>query len=85
MTANPEYGGTGLWGYSAHVVAMEETAAARRRPSASHGVHSNLCVNQINRWGTLEQKEKWPPLCVSEKGALAMSESGSGSDVVSMK
>ncbi len=86
MTANPDFGGTGL-GYLAHVVAVEEISRASAAVGLSYGAHSNLCVNQINRWGTLAQKEEFlPPLCSGEKiGALAMSESGSGSDVVSMK
>ncbi|MRG55932.1 isovaleryl-CoA dehydrogenase [Phyllobacterium sp. SYP-B3895] len=86
MTANPEFGGSGL-GYLAHVVAMEELSRASASVALSYGAHSNLCVNQINRWGTDEQKAKFlPKLCTGENvGALAMSEPGSGSDVVSMK
>lgn len=86
MTADPEYGGTGM-GYLAHVVAMEEISRASASVGLSYGAHSNLCVNQINRWGTAEQKEKYlPALCAGEAvGALAMSEPGAGSDVVSMK
>ena len=86
ITANPDFGGTGM-NYLAHVVAMEEISRASASVGLSYGAHSNLCVNQINRWGTGEQKEKFlPPLCAGDHvGALAMSESGSGSDVVSMR
>ncbi|MGB0848095.1 MAG: acyl-CoA dehydrogenase family protein, partial [Thiolinea sp.] len=86
MTADPEYGGTGM-SYVAHVVAMEEISRASASVGLSYGAHSNLCVNQINRMGTPEQKEKYlPKLCSGEfVGALAMSEPGSGSDVVSMQ
>jgi isovaleryl-CoA dehydrogenase len=86
MTADPEYGGTGM-GYVAHVVAMEEISRASASVGLSYGAHSNLCVNQINRWGTAEQKAKYlPALCSGETvGALAMSEPGAGSDVVSMR
>ena len=86
MTADPEYGGSGL-GYLAHVVAMEEISRASASVGLSYGAHSNLCINQINRWATAEQKQKYlPALCSGEHvGALAMSESGSGSDVVSMR
>ncbi|MEO5322225.1 isovaleryl-CoA dehydrogenase [Mesorhizobium sp. CC13] len=86
MTADPEYGGSGL-GYVAHVVAMEEISRASASVGLSYGAHSNLCVNQIKRWGTPEQKAKYlPRLCSGEHvGALAMSESGSGSDVVSLR
>ncbi len=86
VTADPAFGGTGL-GYLAHVVAMEEISRASASVGLSYGAHSNLCVNQINRWGTREQKEKYlPKLCSGEAvGALAMSEPGSGSDVVSMR
>lgn len=86
MTADPEYGGTGM-GYVAHVVAMEEISRASASVGLSYGAHSNLCVNQINRWGTAEQKAKFlPTLCSGETvGALAMSEPGAGSDVVSMR
>ncbi|MBX9452120.1 MAG: isovaleryl-CoA dehydrogenase [Mesorhizobium sp.] len=86
MTANPDFGGTGM-GYLAHVIAMEEISRASASVGLSYGAHSNLCVNQINRWGTQEQKEKYlPSLCSGDAvGALAMSETGSGSDVVSMK
>jgi isovaleryl-CoA dehydrogenase len=86
VTADPRYGGTGM-GYLAHVVAMEEISRASASVGLSYGAHSNLCINQINRWGTNEQKEKYlPKLCSGEAvGALAMSEPGSGSDVVSMR
>lgn len=86
VTADPLYGGTGM-GYLAHVVAMEEISRASASIGLSYGAHSNLCINQINRWGTKEQKQKYlPKLCSGEAvGALAMSEPGSGSDVVSMR
>jgi isovaleryl-CoA dehydrogenase len=86
MTANPDFGGTGM-GYLAHAVAMEEISRASASVGLSYGAHSNLCVNQINRWGNAEQKQKYlPGLCSGDSvGALAMSEPGSGSDVVSMK
>ena len=86
ITAAPEFGGSGM-GYVAHVVAMEEISRASAAIGLSFGAHSNLCVNQINRKGTRAQKDKYlPRLCSGEHvGALAMSESGSGSDVVSMK
>lgn len=86
MTADPDFGGTGF-GYLAHAVAMEEISRASASVGLSYGAHSNLCVNQINRWGSAEQKRKYlPGLCSGENvGALAMSEPGSGSDVVSMK
>ncbi|GAB5507008.1 MAG: isovaleryl-CoA dehydrogenase [Rhizobiaceae bacterium] len=86
VTADPDFGGSGM-GYLAHVVAMEESSRASAAVGLSYGAHSNLCVNQINRWGTKEQKEKYlPDLCSGAKaGALAMSETGAGSDVVSMK
>jgi isovaleryl-CoA dehydrogenase len=86
ITADPDFGGSGM-GYLAHVVAMEEISRASASVGLSYGAHSNLCVNQINRWGTPAQKEKYlPGLCSGEHvGALAMSESGSGSDVVSLR
>ncbi|WP_394890947.1 isovaleryl-CoA dehydrogenase [Mesorhizobium sp. AaZ16] len=86
ITAHPDFGGSGM-GYLAHVVAVEEISRASASVGLSYGAHSNLCVNQINRWATPEQKAKYlPALCSGEKvGALAMSESGSGSDVVSMR
>ena len=86
ITADPEFGGSGM-SYLAHVVAVEEIARASASVALSYGAHSNLCVNQINRNGTNEQKQQFlPKLCSGEHvGALAMSEPGSGSDVVSMK
>ncbi|TIN67831.1 MAG: isovaleryl-CoA dehydrogenase, partial [Mesorhizobium sp.] len=86
ITADPDFGGSGM-GYLAHVIAVEEISRASASVGLSYGAHSNLCVNQINRWGTPAQKEKFlPPLCSGERvGALAMSEPGAGSDVVSLK
>nr|WP_316656294.1 isovaleryl-CoA dehydrogenase [uncultured Gellertiella sp.] len=86
ITADPEFGGSGM-GYLAHVVAVEQLARFSASTSLSYGAHSNLCVNQISRNGTVAQKQKYlPKLCSGEHvGALAMSEPGSGSDVVSMK
>jgi isovaleryl-CoA dehydrogenase len=86
ITADPDFGGSGL-GYLAHVVAVEELARASASTSLSYGAHSNLCVNQINRNGNADQKARYlPKLCSGEHvGALAMSEPGAGSDVVSMK
>ncbi|MCI4663917.1 MAG: isovaleryl-CoA dehydrogenase [Neomegalonema sp.] len=85
-TADPDFGGSGL-GYLAHTIIMEEVSRASGSIALSYGAHSNLCVNQINRHGTPEQKAKYlPKLCSGEHiGALAMSEPGAGSDVVSMK
>ncbi|KPJ10212.1 Isovaleryl-CoA dehydrogenase, mitochondrial [Papilio machaon] len=86
ITASPEYGGTG-GKYLDHCVIMEELSRASGAIALSYGAHSNLCINQINRNGTHEQKAKYlPKLCSGEHmGALAMSEPGAGSDVVSMK
>ncbi|CAN7379395.1 isovaleryl-CoA dehydrogenase [Mesorhizobium caraganae] len=86
ITADPDFGGSGM-GYLAHVIAVEEISRASASIGLSYGAHSNLCVNQINRWATPAQKQKYlPALCSGEKvGALAMSESGAGSDVVSLK
>ncbi|AUX80323.1 isovaleryl-CoA dehydrogenase [Sinorhizobium fredii] len=86
ITADEAYGGAGL-GYLAHCVAMEEISRASASVGLSYGAHSNLCVNQINRNGNAEQKAKYLPKLISGEhvGALAMSEPGSGSDVVSMK
>ena len=86
ITVEEEFGGTGM-GYLAHVVAMEEISRASAAVGLSYGAHSNLCVNQIRKNGTPEQKAKYlPKLCSGEHiGALAMSEPGAGSDVVSMK
>jgi isovaleryl-CoA dehydrogenase len=79
-------GGLGL-GYLEHVVAIEEVARASASVGLSYGAHSNLCINQIARWGSPDQKAKYLPKLISgdHVGALAMSESGAGSDVVSMK
>ena len=86
MTVSEEYGGTDM-GYLAHVVAMEEISRGSASVGLSYGAHSNLCVNQINRNGTEEQKRRYLPKLVSGEhvGALAMSEPNAGSDVVSMK
>ena len=86
ITVAEEYGGAGM-GYLAHTVATEELARASASISLSYGAHSNLCVNQIKLNGTEEQKRKYLPGLISGKnvGALAMSEPGAGSDVVSMK
>jgi isovaleryl-CoA dehydrogenase len=86
ITVDEEFGGAGM-GYLAHVIAVEEIARASASVSLSYGAHSNLCVNQINLNGTPEQKRKYLPGLVSgaHVGALAMSEPGAGSDVVSMK
>jgi len=86
VTVDEEYGGAGL-GYLAHCVAMEEISRGSAAVGLSYGAHSNLCVNQIHRNGTAEQKRKYLPKLVSgeQVGALAMSEPNSGSDVVSMR
>ncbi len=86
ITVPEEYGGAGL-GYLAHVVAMEEISRGSASVALSYGAHSNLCVNQINRNGTHEQKLKYLPKLISGEhiGALAMSEPNAGSDVVSMR
>lgn len=86
ITVSEQYGGSNM-GYLAHVVAMEEISRASASVGLSYGAHSNLCVNQIFRNGNDAQKEKYlPGLCSGEHvGALAMSEPGAGSDVVSMK
>jgi isovaleryl-CoA dehydrogenase len=86
MTAEEEYGGTKM-GYLAHIVAMEEISRASASVGLSYGAHSNLCVNQIRRNGSAAQKKKYLPKLISGEhvGALAMSEPGAGSDVVSMK
>ena len=86
MTVEEEFGGVNM-GYLAHIVAMEEISRASASVGLSYGAHSNLCVNQIRRIGTPGQKKKYlPGLCSGEHvGALAMSEPGAGSDVVSMK
>ncbi len=86
ITVAEEDGGLGL-GYLEHVVAQEEVARASASVGLSYGAHSNLCVNQIRRWASPEQKAKYLPKLISGEhvGSLAMSEAGAGSDVVSMK
>jgi isovaleryl-CoA dehydrogenase len=86
ITVEEEYGGTRM-GYLAHVVAMEEVSRASASVGLSYGAHSNLCVNQISRNGNDRQKRRYLPGLISGErvGALAMSESGAGSDVMSMK
>jgi len=86
MTVSEEYGGTNM-GYLAHMIVMEEISRASASIGLSYGAHSNLCVNQIHRNGSAVQKKKYLPklLTGGHIGALAMSESGAGSDVVSMK
>ena len=86
ITVEEDYGGLGL-GYLEHVVAQEEIARASASVGLSYGAHSNLCVNQIRRWGNSEQKTKYLPKLISGEhvGALAMSEASAGSDVVGMK
>jgi isovaleryl-CoA dehydrogenase len=86
ITVEEELGGAGL-GYLAHCVAMEEVSRASAAVGLSYGAHSNLCVNQIRRTGTEAQKRRYLPKLISGEhvGALAMSETGSGSDVVSMR
>ena len=86
ITVEDEYGGTNM-GYLAHVIAMEEVSRASAAVGLSYGAHSNLCVNQIQRNGTAAQKQRYLPALVSGEhvGALAMSEPGAGSDVVSMR
>jgi isovaleryl-CoA dehydrogenase len=86
ITVEEEHGGLGL-GYLEHVVAMEEVSRASASIGLSYGAHSNLCVNQIRRWATPEQKARYLPKLISGEhvGSLAMSEAGSGSDVVSMQ
>ena len=86
ITVAEEFGGLGL-GYLEHVVACEEVSRASASIGLSYGAHSNLCVNQIHRWGNAQQKARYLPRLVSGEhvGSLAMSEAGSGSDVVSMK
>jgi len=86
VTVSEEYGGVGM-GYLAHMVAMEEISRASASVGLSYGAHSNLCVNQIKRNGSDAQRRKYLPKLISGEhvGALAMSESGAGSDVISMK
>jgi isovaleryl-CoA dehydrogenase len=86
ITCDEQYGGAGM-GYLAHSIAMEEISRASASIGLSYGAHSNLCVNQIHRHGTDQQKSKYLPKLISGDhiGALAMSEPGAGSDVVSMQ
>ena len=86
ITVEEQWGGLGL-GYLEHVVAQEEVARASASIGLSYGAHSNLCVNQIRRWGNEAQKAKYLPKLISgaHVGSLAMSEAGAGSDVISMK
>ena len=86
ITVAEEYGGANM-GYVAHCVAMEEVSRASASVGLSYGAHSNLCVNQISRNGTADQKRRYLPKLISGEhlGALAMSEPGAGSDVISMK
>ncbi len=86
ITVESEYGGSEL-GYLAHVIAMEEISRASASVGLSYGAHSNLCVNQLRRWGSAEQKTRFLPKLVSGEhlGALAMSEAGAGSDVMGMR
>ena len=86
ITVEEDFGGLGL-GYLEHVVAMEEVSRASASVGLSYGAHSNLCVNQIRRWGSEEQKRRYLPRLISGEhvGALAMSEAGAGSDVISMR
>ncbi|MDZ5448869.1 isovaleryl-CoA dehydrogenase [Labrys sp. ZIDIC5] len=85
ITAEADYGGSGM-GYLAHCIAMEEISRASGAVALSYGAHSNLCVNQLTRHATPEQKQRYLPKLISGEhvGSLAMSEAGSGSDVVSM-
>ncbi len=86
ITVEGRYGGSEL-GYLAHVISMEEISRASASVGLSYGAHSNLCVNQLHRWGNEEQKQKYLPKLVSGEflGALAMSEAGAGSDVMGMR
>jgi len=86
ITVEEEFGGLGL-GYLEHVVAMEEVSRASASVGLSYGAHSNLCINQLRRWGSEEQKRRYLPRLISGEhvGALAMSEAGAGSDVISMR
>jgi len=86
ITVEEDWGGIGL-GYLEHVIAVEEVSRASASVGLSYGAHSNLCVNQIRRWGSDEQKAKYLPKLISGEhvGSLAMSEAGAGSDVVGMK
>ena len=86
ITVGEEYGGAGM-GYLAHMIAMEEISRASASVGLSYGAHSNLCVNQLKRNGSEDQRKKYLPKLISGEhvGALAMSEPGAGSDVISMK
>ncbi len=86
ITVEPEWGGAGL-GYLAHVIAMEELSRVSGAVGLSYGAHSNLCVNQLRRWGNDDQKRRYLARLVSGEhlGALAMSEPGAGSDVMGMR
>jgi isovaleryl-CoA dehydrogenase len=86
ITVEDSYGGSEL-GYLAHVIAMEEISRASASVGLSYGAHSNLCVNQLQRWGSEQQKQKYLPKLVSGEflGALAMSEAGAGSDIMGMR
>ncbi len=86
ITVEEEFGGLGM-GYVEHVVAMEEVSRASASVGLSYGAHSNLCINQIRRWASPEQKRRYLPKLISGEhlGSLAMSEAGAGSDVVSMR
>ncbi|MDS7594670.1 isovaleryl-CoA dehydrogenase [Agrobacterium tumefaciens] len=86
ITASEDYGGANM-GYLAHCVAMEEISRASASVGLSYGAHSNLCINQIHRWGTQDQRQRYLPKLISGEhvGSLAMSETEAGSDVVSMR
>src|SRR5690606_27879 len=86
ITVEEEFGGVGL-GYLEHVIAMEEVSRSSAAVGLSYGAHSNLCINQIRRNGTVEQKRRYLPKLISGEhlGGLAMSEPEAGSDVVSMR
>jgi isovaleryl-CoA dehydrogenase len=86
ITVEEEFGGLGL-GYLEHVIAMEEVSRASASIGLAYGAHSNLCINQLRRWGSEEQKHKYLPKLISGEhvGSLAMSEAGAGSDVVGMQ
>jgi isovaleryl-CoA dehydrogenase len=86
ITVEEELGGSNL-GYLAHVIAMEEISRASASVGLSYGAHSNLCINQLRRWGTADQRQKYLPRLISGEhlGALAMSETGAGSDVMGMR
>ena len=86
ITVDEELGGSNL-GYLAHVIAMEEISRASASVGLSYGAHSNLCINQLHRWGSAQQQQKYLPRLISGEhlGALAMSENGAGSDVMGMR